>query len=397
MFLGSSAKPIDDSLKNLVDEIEAQSPGLMVLTAREFRYSLRQTSVEVTIKEPRPFNVLEEFIIRAGIELDPPPKADELASVLGLDPVFVRSAIATLQTLQTLDVTSLITVTPEGRLFYEKGSVPQPPESLQIYAIADPLGEKLSFHSEPLNDVPVNLPDLADFINTDNTIADISSLSLEEIQQSIQASGLGLHVPKDGKFVISCRVIAPTKIIWKKISLFVIYNVLEDKLSLQLRSRKQILESASNLLEALQSEGKISLQALCELSNETITFECEVTLQKEEWLGILPVWLNVVLQGLKSKNVPDDSVSFKTALSLLSQVSDEEAFIESLRQGWRQVIGAIATNNFQAALNLLSDEVWQEFLRLAISQPPLDTPEKFIAKYTASQTTTRRPQKRRQK
>jgi methyltransferase-like protein len=69
MFLTSSAKPIDDNLKNMADEIEAQSPGLSVLAARQFRYSLRQTHVEVTIKEPRQFNVLEEFIIRAGVEL----------------------------------------------------------------------------------------------------------------------------------------------------------------------------------------------------------------------------------------------------------------------------------------------------------------------------------------
>ena len=73
MFLASSAKPIDDSLQNVVDEIEAQSPALLILAARQLRYGLRQTLVEITIKEPRPFNVLEEFIIRAGIELEPAP------------------------------------------------------------------------------------------------------------------------------------------------------------------------------------------------------------------------------------------------------------------------------------------------------------------------------------
>ncbi len=273
MFLASSAKAIDKSLKALVKTIEAQSPGLWVLAARQFCYILHQTLVEVTVKEPRGFNVLEEFIIRAGIEFDPPPTEDELASILGLDPVFVRSTTATLRALQTLSVTSPITVTPEGRSFYEKGSVPQPPYSVQIYATSDPLSGKVTFQSEPLNDELVKLPDLANFVTIGNRIIDISSLSIEEIQQNIQVSGLALHVPEEGKIVVSCKVISATKKIGKSISLFVIFDAVEDKLSVQLRNGKQILEAESNWLEVLLSEGKISLQALCELSDETINFE----------------------------------------------------------------------------------------------------------------------------
>ncbi len=626
MFLAYSAKPIDDSLKNLVDKIEAQNPGLSVLAARQFRYHLHQNLVEVTIKQPRKFNVLEEFIIRAGIEFDPPPTADELASVLGLDPVFVKSTIATLQTLQTLAVKSPITVTPEGRLFYEKGSVPQPPYTVQLYAIANPLLENITFQSEPLNDVVNNLPDLGDFVNLNHKIIDISDLPLEEIQQSLQASALALHVPDEGKIVTSCRVVAATQKIWKNISLFVLFNAHDDKLSIQVRNGKQILKSASNWLEMLQAESKISLQSLCEVSNQAIIFEREATfkqknteienrlasirqkaleiatqsspesdnstvlgtvvqlrdgeiaqtfweilnlakrqiiiyspwlsqavvdekfltllqklinsgvwiligygisqrqedeeqlippeveeklrslktpnglpalqifwlgdshvkeiivdreiylcgshhwlsdrgdylpegelvykvtiphqiqeayeflayrfnnhaqklwdnalenrdsklaveslcvwgalgmeeialtaIQQNNWFELLPVWLNVVLQGLKSKNLPDDSATFKTALSLLNQISSEDTFIESLQQGWRQVIGAIATHNHQAAIKLISDEVWQEFLRLGITQPPLNTPEQFIAEYITSQNTPKPPQSRKAK
>ncbi|MBN3876396.1 MULTISPECIES: hypothetical protein [unclassified Nostoc] len=597
MFLASSAKPIDDNLKNVVDEIEAPNPSLSVLAARQFRYSLRQTSVEVSIKEPRQFNVLEEFIIRAAIEFQPPPTEDELASILGLDSVFIKTTTTTLRSLQTLSATSPLTVTPEGRSFYEKGSVPQPPYPIQIYAITDPLSDKITFQSESLNETVINLPDLADFITIDNTIADIASLPLEEIQKSIQASGLALHSPEEGKIVTSSKVLASTQKIWRKISLFVIFDTLENKLSIQIRNGKQILESASNWLEVIHAEGKISLQALCKLSTETINFESEaifrqknteiearlenirqkalkaatvnnvkidnstglveavqlrdgqisqafsevlnlakhqiliyspwinqvvindkfitliqklanrgvwilighgiarrqededkpippevekklraiktpdglpsvqvlwlgdshvkevmvdreiylcgshnwlsyrgnylplgesvykvtIPLQVQEayeflanrfqnhaqklwqntlenrdsklaieslcvwgalgmedialqeiqtnnWFELLPVWLNVALQGLKSQNLSGDSASFKTALSLLSQISIEEAFIEQLQQGWRQVIRAIAINNPETALNLLSDEVWAQFIRLNIVQ-----------------------------
>ncbi|MEH2269902.1 MAG: hypothetical protein V7K68_15930 [Nostoc sp.] len=610
MFLASSAKPIDDNLKNLVDEIEAQSYSLSILAARQFRYSLRQTPVEVNIKEPRQFNVLEEFIIRAAIEFQPPPTEDELASVLGLDSVFIKTTTTTLRSLQTLSPTSPLTVTAEGRSFYEKGSVPQPPYPIQIYAITDPLSDKITFQSESLNETVINLPDLADLITIDHTIADIASLPLEAIQKSIQASNLALHVPEEGKIVTSYRVLASTQKIWRKISLFVIFDALEDKLTIQIRNGKQILESASNWLEVLHTEGKISLQALCKLSTETINFEREAILkhknteietrlenirqkaleaatkdndevdnykalgeavqlrdgqiilafskvlnsaksqvliyspwgnqavanekfltllqklanrgvwilighgiarqlededkpippevekklraiktpdglpsvqffglgdshvkevivdqeiylcgshnwlsyrgdylprgesvykvtipyqvkeayeflanrfqnhaqnlwhnalenrdfqlaveslclwgalgmedialkeiQQNNWLELLPVWLNVALQGLRSKNIQADSASFKTALLLLSKVSLEEVFLELLQQGWRKVIGAIASHNPDAALNLLSDEAWAQFLRLNIVKES-DSPSSFILQHT---------------
>ncbi|MCC5614469.1 hypothetical protein LC605_05120 [Nostoc sp. CHAB 5836] len=610
MFLASSAKPIDDNLKNLVEEIEAQSCSLSVLAARQFRYSLRQTPVEVNIKEPRQFNVLEEFIIRAAIEFQPAPTEDELASVLGLDSVFIKTTTATLRSLQTLSAASPLTVTPEGRSFYEKGSVPQPPYPIQINAITDPLSNKITFQSESLNETAIDLPDLADFITIDHTIADIASLPLEEIQKNIQASGLALHVPEEGKIVTSFKIVASTQKIWRKISLFIIFDALEDKLSIQIRNGKQILESASNWLEVLHNEGKISLQTLCKLSTETIIFEREAILkqknteiearlekirkkaleaatatnvkidnstvvdeviqlrdgqisqafievlnsaksqvmiyspwvnqtvvnekfltllqklanrgvwiligygiarrqededkpippevekklrairtpdglpsvqvfwlgdshvkevivdqkmhlcgshnwlsyrgdylprgesvykvtiphqvqeayeflanrfqnhaqklwknalenrdyqlaveslcvwgalgmedialkeiQQNSWFELLPVWLNIAIQALKSKNLSGDSASFKTALSLLNQVSLEDAFIEPLQQGWQKIIGAIAINNPKTAFNLLTDEVWEQFLRLNIAQKS-DSPDNFVSQYT---------------
>ncbi|MDF5707109.1 MAG: hypothetical protein PUP90_05350 [Nostoc sp. S4] len=280
MSLASFDKPIDESLKNLVKEIEAQSSNLSILAARQFRYSLHQTPVEVNIKEPRQFNVLEEFIIRAAIEFQPPPTEDELASVLGLDSVFIRSTTANLCSLQTLSATSPLTVTPEGRSFYEKGSVPQPPYAVQLNAITDPFSNKLIFQFESLNETAINLPDIADFITLDNT-TDISLLPLEEIQKNIQASDLALHLPEEGKIVTSLKVLASTQKIWQKISLFVIFDAIEDKLSLQIRSGKQILESASSRLEVLHTENKVNLQELCNLSTEAINFEREAILKQK--------------------------------------------------------------------------------------------------------------------
>jgi hypothetical protein len=615
MFLASSAKPIDPQMQKWVDEIEAPRPGFSVLAARQFRYSLHQTPVEVTISEPRKFNVLEEFVLRAGIELNPPPTEDELAAVLGLDPVFVRSTTAALRMLQTLTRASRITVTPQGRKFYEQGTVPQPPYHVQIYAIADPLDGNLAFGSSPLNEALVNLPDLADFVTIENRIPVVSSLELDELQQLVQVSSLGLHVPESGKLVTSYRVAAPTQTIWKTMSLFVLFDVLEDKVQLQVRRGKQILEEASNWLEALQAEGKVSLKALCELSEEIIAVDREASLnqknaevearlekirqqaletarlqsqqpqadspeaatvvqlrdreihqafldvlnsahqqiliyspwvsgevvddkfltllqnlanhgvwilighgisrrQEDEnqpippeleeklrtiktpeglpavqvfWLGyshakeivvdrkvylcgshnwfsyhgdwvplgetvyqvtvpdqvqavydflagrfqthaqklwdaavierdsiqaevplciwgalgmeeealnqlqqnnfleLLPVWLQVVCQGLRSGLASRLSDALKAALDLLSEISEQDPNIELLRAGWRQVMGAIAGLDPNAALMLLSDKAWTQFTRLGIAHMPIDSPEKFIAQYAVAQ------------
>lgn len=590
MFLAATAKPIDDKLQNLADEITAQNPNLLVLSAREFRYSLHQTPVEISIQEPREFNVLEEFIIRAGIEFTPPPTEDELASILGLDPIFVRSTTANLQSLQTLSATSPITVTEEGRSFYAQGSVPQPAYPIQIYAVSDALDGKLIFYDEPFNDPPLNLPDLAELIKIARKINDISALSIEKLQKCIQLSGLDFHVPELGKIVTQCKVLAPAQIIWKPIYLFVICDVEENKLSIQIRNGKQILESASKRMEVLQGKGKIPWQALCKLSHEAINLQREAILNHKNaeiasrvdklspgalklrdaaiiptfqevlscanrqviiscpwltsdiikkdfltllqklansgvwvligygisaepevekklraiktpdglpavqvfclgnshikevivdqrnylygfydwvncggeylpcgesvyqvtipqqieaayqfladrcqnhaqekwnlalenrdfslavetcyiwgalgmqniafqeikasnWLELFPVWLNIIVRDLNSQILPDDAGILPTAISLLSQLSGDEVFIDEVQEGLRKIIRAIASRQPETALKLVSEPVWANFLRLKIAQEN-DSPDRFILPQSSP------PRKKKQK
>ncbi len=77
-------------------------------------------------------------------------------------------------------------------------------------------------------------------------------------------------------------------------------------------------------------------------------------------------------------------ISFKLAFSLLSQVTREEVFVDSLIQGYRKFIGAIAKHNRDTALNLLNNEVWSQFLRLHIAQET-DLPDEFISQQTLTQ------------
>lgn len=276
MFLASSTKPIDLNLSSLAEQIEEQNPGLSVLAARQFRFAIRQTPLEVATCEPREFNVLEEFILRAGVEFEPAPTLKELADLLGLDEIFVKTAAATLVSLESLEVAEngQIAIAPQGRDFFDKGAVSRS-QIQSIYAISDPLNQTLTFKFDALAAESVNLPDLADLVSLEHKITDLADLSIAEIQPLIQASGLGIHVPENGKIVSECAVIGDDLDIWQTVSIFVLLDAIEDKTTIQVRQGKQILETASNRLNELESQQKFSLNDLCKLTPDSAQQESE--------------------------------------------------------------------------------------------------------------------------
>ncbi len=278
MLLASSAKQIDANLSSLAAQIQQQNPNFSVLAARQFRFAIRQTPLEVAISEPREFNVLEEFILRAGVEFEPAPTLQELADLLGLDEVFVKTAATNLVGLEILEVADngKIAIAPQGREFCDLGAVSKS-QIQSIYAISDPLNQTLSFNFDALPAESVNLPDLTDFVSLEHKITDLADLSIAEIQPLIQASGLGIHVPENGKIVSKCDVIGDDLDIWQIVSVFVLLDAIENKTTIQARQGKQILETASNRLNELESQQKLllnelrkSTEAIAQPESETI-------------------------------------------------------------------------------------------------------------------------------
>ncbi|MBE9167179.1 hypothetical protein IQ238_06420 [Pleurocapsales cyanobacterium LEGE 06147] len=112
-------------------------------------------------------NILEDFIFHAGVELNPPPTEDELATVLGLYPIFIKNTTATLRNLHTLETEreSIIKLTPIGQEFYSDRSVPESPEIKTIYAVSQPFNNNPSFKSSPIKNEEIDhLPNLEDYI-----------------------------------------------------------------------------------------------------------------------------------------------------------------------------------------------------------------------------------------
>ncbi|MEM1172441.1 MAG: hypothetical protein AAGJ08_26020 [Cyanobacteria bacterium P01_H01_bin.35] len=612
MFLQYSTKYIDSELNNLADKIEKDSPGLSVFAARQFCYQLYQTPVQIEITKERDLNILEEFILRASIEFNPPPTEIELAQILKLDAIFIQNTTNTLQSLQTLTLTppdSRITITSEGKEFYTKGSLPQPPENKLIYVITNPLSEQINWRLSATTSKSPELPNLADFITFENTTPDIANLTIEEFRQQILDSDLGIHLPESGQIVKKFSVDKDAeKITWKAISILVIFDAVEEQLILQAREGNKILEQVSNQLQEMAEKGEILLNELCGLPPESIASQTESILelknqqveerlqkirqqgieiikqtrdkgkknlpknsefillrdrqirpeflstlksanqqiliyspwvteevvdeeflqllqklanngvwiligygiaekQEEEtkpmspqveeklltirtpedlpaaqifwlgnshakevlvdrkihlsgshnwlsyrgdrnfrgettykvtnadtlnsayeylqgrfqsyaenlwesavsnrdinlavkcvciwgalgmtetalqelqyhnWIELFPVWLKIVIQGLKSKQISPDELIFEKAISWLNIVNKSDKNIEHLQSGWQKVVEAIARQNSQAALSLLNETAWAEFIRLEISAT--DTPEKFISK-----------------
>jgi hypothetical protein len=279
MFWTSFDRPIDPELKNIVEEIEQKSPSLSVLAARQFRYCLEQTPVKIEITKSRQLNILEDFIFRAGIELNPPPTEDELATVLGLDPIFIRNTTATLRNLHTLEkaTESVIKLTPVGQEFYRDRSVPEFPETKTIYAVSQPFSNNPILSSSPLKNQEIDhLQDLTEYIAIENNLKSVSIISLSEIRELIQNSDLGFHSPEDGKFITFFKLEDNiTEVIWKSLSLIVIFDVLENEVKIQAREGKKVLEDASIWLNRLLTEDKISLNNLCQLTDEEINYQCQ--------------------------------------------------------------------------------------------------------------------------
>ncbi|MEO6861131.1 MAG: hypothetical protein ABI180_06270 [Microcoleus sp.] len=289
MLLASSAKQIDANLSSLAAQIEQQNPNLSVLAARQFRFAIRQTPLEVAISEPREFNVLEEFILRAGVEFDPAPTLQELADLLGLDQVFVKTTATTLVNLEILEVadngkitlvkpapmggSSTNRIVPQGKDFFDQGAVSRS-QIQSIYAISDPLNQTLTFKFDAVAAESVNLPDLADLVSLEHKISDLADLSITEIQPLIQASGLGIHVPENGKIVSKCDVIGDDLDVLQTVSIFVLLDGIENKTTIQARQGKQILETASNFLNQLESQQKL-LNELCKSTEEIAQPESE--------------------------------------------------------------------------------------------------------------------------
>lgn len=372
MFLTSSAKPIDNQLQETVNRIEDKTPSVSVLAARQFCYSLIQIPIEVTVTTPNPLNLIEEFILRAGLEFQPTPNADELATVLGLDSIFVKTTITNLKRLNILEnaPSDPIQLTPQGKAFYQQQPLAQLPEIKQIYAISDPLTEGLLFQSSRRSGVSYsdtkNLPQLDSLIAFEEQVSDFSKLSLEYVQKQLSRSNLELHSPEEGKKLTSFRTLGSPKTLWEIISVFVIFETIENQIRLEVRQGKTFFPDASKFLNYQQAQGLISLQDLCQLTDEEIKRQCDEIFNRKN--AEVEKRIEKIRQKaqLRAKECNESIESTKGTAVLLRDSEIPEAFTEALNSAQHQVLiyspwinKAVVNKQFLALLQQLANRgVW---------------------------------------
>ena len=257
-------KFIDSSLSSLVKQLEKKNSKLSVVFARNYCYEVQQIPVKITISETRKLNILEEFILRAAIEFTPPPTTEELAKVLGLDIIFVRTAIERLVKLNCLEASPLkINITPQGQKCYQQGHVFSSPTTKLIYAIADPLQAEIELKADILNTETKDLPSLEELVNLESRIPDINQLQIEQIQEAVRDLGLEVELLEDEQVITNFKVVGKSQTCLQSVSVFVLFDELEGNYTTQVRRERQILESASTWLTELETFQKLYLD-LCD-------------------------------------------------------------------------------------------------------------------------------------
>src|SRR5258707_5362935 len=93
---------VDEQLSDAADAVEAADATRRVVAGRVFRLPYARLRARAALQNPRRFNILEEFVLRAAAELSPAPNAAELATLFGLDPLFVEAALAQLESLKAV-------------------------------------------------------------------------------------------------------------------------------------------------------------------------------------------------------------------------------------------------------------------------------------------------------
>lgn len=125
---------IDPKLKNYATRIEENEIGLRVISGRMFKIPGVLRHITVSVTEPRRFNILEEFILRASKEMEPSPTKSELSKMFGLDKLFIDSTCKDLQILNliTIHENEKVALSEDGDKYYQLGFIPRPSEEREV-------------------------------------------------------------------------------------------------------------------------------------------------------------------------------------------------------------------------------------------------------------------------
>jgi hypothetical protein len=203
---------VDEQLSDAADAVEAAKAAQRVVAGRVFRLPFARLHARAALQNPRRFNILEEFVLRAAAELSPAPNASELATLFGLDPLFVDAALAQLESLKAVarGKCGAVTLTAQGKQFAKDGQALQLAEhkvlSLLYRTGLDDL-QLWSAQQPASTDLPV-LPGLLEGARQGLAAQAQAAVTPAAIIAASVAGGLGLHDPAEGRLLTGVDQIA---------------------------------------------------------------------------------------------------------------------------------------------------------------------------------------------
>ncbi|MCC7361994.1 MAG: hypothetical protein IT317_21095 [Anaerolineales bacterium] len=246
---------VDDRLTEAAAALEAGDLAQRVLAARVYRLPYARLKARVAVQAPRRFNILEQFVLRAAAELSPAPTPAELAGLLGLDVLFVESALRQLEGLQAVarraGAAAPVALTAQGRQFLAQGQALQPPEHQPLSFIYRAGLEDLRLWLAPAPadaDLPV-LPGISAEAREHLAAQAQSAVKLPRVIAAAEAAGLRLHLPAEGRLLTAVDQVALDDLSFAAVGVIVV----QDAASGQVRLRAYAVETqaADPALQAL--------------------------------------------------------------------------------------------------------------------------------------------------
>lgn len=200
-----SSTRIHPALKEDVERAEALV-GYQVLSAQIFRIPYALYEIQCEIRQSRQMGLLEEFLLRAAVELDPPIKSDDLADMLRVDFRFVEQTYRELINLQALmpSTERFLQATATGEQYYRQDRMPQPPQliSLGLLSVLPFSTFALHNNSSRLKKqlLDENFPELpySSLAETTNPIYQRTDISDELVVKVAEQAGKPLNQPEEG-------------------------------------------------------------------------------------------------------------------------------------------------------------------------------------------------------
>ncbi len=203
---------VEAPLRQAAADCEAGGTAQRVVAGRVYRLPYARLRARAALQNPRRFNILEEFVLRAAAELRPAPTTADLAALFGLDPLFVDAALAQLESLQAVarGKGGAVTLTPQGKQFARDGQALQPAEHKVLSLLFRAGLDDLQLWNSPpaaSGDLPV-LPGLLEGARQGLGVQAQAAVTTAAVIAATQAGGLGLHDPAHGRMLTAVDQIA---------------------------------------------------------------------------------------------------------------------------------------------------------------------------------------------